>query len=255
MNGKSLSTEESGAAGPMAMSASGPVGSTSDAIPLLPSWASTGGGLDLESFASGDYRESVAIEVPAFHGIEPSISLDYNSSLKLQYSAGGNGAMGRGWALKGIAVIERATRGGGAPRFDANDVYALTGEEMVDCVAGMVSPSCASGGTHTTRIESYNRIKFDSSANRWLVWARDGTRYEFWPVGQVVPASGDTDLLDHYRWLLKSVTDTHGNQASYSYVCDQLVNCGVSQISYGPVTIAFAWESRPDPFYYATGKN
>jgi hypothetical protein len=117
----------------------------------------------------GSFSHAVGIETPGFRGLEPRISLGYSSE-------GRNGFVGVGWGLSGFSTIQRANQGLGTPKFDGNDVYMLDGQELVPCQAGSVSPSCTSGGTHSTKIESYLKIHFNSGANTWTVWAKDGTR-------------------------------------------------------------------------------
>lgn len=128
------------------------------------------GGLGDVVLSTGAYTQSVAIEVPPFHGLEPKLSLSYSSQ-------GGNGFAGVGWSLSGFSVIE-AKRGasGGV------DSYSLDGQELRACQTGSVSPSCTTGGTHSTKIESYLKIKFDSSTNTWSVWGKDGTKTVFSPT-------------------------------------------------------------------------
>src|SRR5712691_7604878 len=110
----------------------------------------------------GSFGYSIPIEVPAFHGLEPRLALAYSSE-------GRNGMLGVGWTLAGFSTIERANSGRGTPHFDANDIYLLDGQELVACVTGSASPSCTSGGTHSTKIESYLKIRFDSPTNTWTV--------------------------------------------------------------------------------------
>ncbi|MDQ5823738.1 MAG: hypothetical protein M3441_05925 [Chloroflexota bacterium] len=59
---------------------------------------------------------------------------------------------------------------------------------------------------------------------KWLVWAKDGTRYEFtqeawqgWrnPVGDC--PSVEQTYMEAYKWHLTDVVDTHGNKISYTY--------------------------------------
>ncbi|WP_217579008.1 hypothetical protein, partial [Mesorhizobium sp. GbtcB19] len=64
------------------------------------------------------------------------------------------GWLGYAWGVTGFDVIVRATPGYGMPAYDANDIFLLVGQAMVACVAGMVSPSCSTGGTHATENES-----------------------------------------------------------------------------------------------------
>ena len=91
--------------------------------------------------------------------------------------------MGVGWRIEGLSKIERASAHGGAPAFDASDVYMLDGQRAGGLRRGpSASPSClpSTGGTHTTRIESYRRIT-QNAGNTWTVTDRDGTRYDYFP--------------------------------------------------------------------------
>jgi hypothetical protein len=117
---------------------------------------------------SGSFAESIAIDVPGFRGLEPRLALSYSSE-------GGLGFAGVGWNLAGISVIERAKPGRGTPRYDSNDVYLLNGQELIPCPQGQ-SPSCTTGGTHTTKNETFLKYLYDSQANAWTIWAKNGVR-------------------------------------------------------------------------------
>lgn len=119
------------------------------------------------SGSSGAFLRTIAIRVPAFHDLEPRLALGYSSQ-------GGNGFAGVGWGLGGFGVVERFSPGLGSPRYDASDVYTLNGTELLPCPAPNPSPSCTTGGTHTTKVESYLRIQLQG--NTWTVWSRNGTR-------------------------------------------------------------------------------
>jgi len=215
--------------------------------------------LDPRDFGTGAFKQSIKLDVPAFHGLEPSISLDYQSGLPLQYSGSGSGWLGVGWRLRGIPVIERGVHGGGTPEFDTNDVYLLSGDELIACTAGIVSPSCSAGGTHASRVESYQKIVYSSTTNYWTVWAKDGTKYEFRPTNETTPVSPSdptaVTLANNYRWLLRQVTDPHGNQVTFAYVCSNAAYCHIDTITYGGAVVKFYFATRPDPFTYATGLN
>src|SRR5262249_38597537 len=126
--------------------------------------------------AHGTFGDSISISVPAFHGIEPKLALSYNSN-------GGNGLAGVGWSLSGFETIERGQPHHGQPRYDATDVFYLNGELLIQCpTSGATSPSCTtSDGTgigtyYFTQIESYRRIKYDSSGSgTWTIWDKNGT--------------------------------------------------------------------------------
>ncbi|MDX8525879.1 RHS repeat-associated core domain-containing protein [Mesorhizobium sp. MSK_1335] len=209
---------------------------------------------------NGNLGYSIAIDAPAFHGFEPQIALDYNSSRKTKLGGLYQGWLGYAWGLDGFDVIERATPGYGMPAYDANDIYLLDGQAMVACVAGMVSPSCSTGGTHATENESYRRIALNSTTNEWKVTDRDGTVSTFRSVGAVAnlnPAAGTPayDLAFSYRWLLTSVTDTNGNTVTYSYTCPASPTCYPAAITYNGASIQFYYETRPDLILMGNGRD
>ena len=59
------------------------------------------------------------------------------------------------------------------------------GQAMAACIAGMVSPSCSTGGTHATENESYRRVTRLNATNEWKVTDRDGTVSIFSSVAAV----------------------------------------------------------------------
>jgi RHS repeat-associated protein len=199
----------------------------------------------------GTFSTSVPVAVPAFHGIEPSIGLSYDSARP-------DGLVGMGWRLDATSYVARTGAHGGAPRFDDTDVFTLDGEKLVRC-----APSCATGGTHETRRRDFTRISFDGK--RWTRWRPDGVRLVYEPL-PLANAKGT------YRWALSTVTDTHGNTVAYSNDCDG-TECYLKSIAYadgpercktvgdfrlctpGPegARIHFYYEERPDPVSYGTG--
>jgi RHS repeat-associated protein len=183
----------------------------------------------------GAFQRTVPIAVPPFHGIEPKLSLAYDSSV-------GDGFVGVGWRLKGFSTIQRASPGGGAPNWDGNDVFLLDGVELVPCAAGSRSPSCITGGTHSTKIENYERITF---GNGWEVWKRDGTQllYESFARGGVGGAF----------WGLTAACDSHGNVVSYSWDCGDGQDCYPLTVSYNGNWIGLHREARPDVVTFAAG--
>lgn len=214
--------------------------------------------------SAGNLSYSVPVDTPAFRGLEPSISLDYNSSRKTKVGGLYQGWLGYAWGVDGFDVVERASPGFGLPSFDATDIFLLNGEELVPCVAGTVSPSCSTGGTHATENESFQRIAFSSSSNEWTVTGRTGTVSTFRSVSAIVgtnpaAATPEYDLGKNYRWLLSSVTDTHGNSVSYAYACPEMATspktavCYPDTVSYNGTVITFHREARPDLLLMANG--
>ncbi len=193
--------------------------------------------------ASGTFSYRIPIEVPAFHGITPELSLKYDSSAS-------NGWTGVGWRLNGLSRIERASAGKGAPKYDASDIYLLDGEELVPCVAGSVSPSCTTGGTHSVKLEDYRKITQagTGSSSRWTVIDKDGTKRVYAPSYPVV-----SDLV--FRWGLSQVIDTKNNVVTYSWSVNQFGCCWEypESVAYNGTTVRFHYETRSDKEQHAVG--
>ncbi|HWB77746.1 MAG TPA: toxin TcdB middle/N-terminal domain-containing protein, partial [Nannocystaceae bacterium] len=188
----------------------------------------------------GTYSDAIAIEVPAFRSITPKLALRYDSS-------GGNGILGVGWNLDGVGVIERASPGKGAPRYDGDDIFLLDGQELIACASDSVSPSCTTGGTHSTKMESYERIAYGAD-DRWVVHSKEGIRREY---AATFVVDGDAS-----RWALDRVVDPLGNVVTYHWGTNEIGCCWeqLDAITYDGVTIAFHYEPRPDPELAAIGR-
>ncbi|WP_445504878.1 RHS repeat-associated core domain-containing protein [Microvirga sp. G4-2] len=203
---------------------------------------------------NGSYTYSVPIEVPPYHGLEPKLRLVYDSNRGLAAGRALAGWVGTGWSLEGFSSIVRIAPRRGTPLFDLNDRWMLDGEELAPCTRDMGGASCKTGGTHTTRIESYRRIVRDDERNRWTVTARDGTTYTYVSSG-LLGASSPTDanLLQHHTYLLQMAEDTHGNKVQYGYQCASATVCYLSTVSYNGTLISLYREAKPDPMPVATG--
>lgn len=163
-----------------AIGATAPVAQAQTQIPVQKLAAASSGvtAQDQVDGANGSFQQTIPIEVPPFFGIEPKLALTYESKV-------GNGPLGMGWRVGGLSVIQRASPGRGAPTFDGNDVYLLDGQQLTACTTGMstTAASCAAGGTHTTRVESFLRIvRNGGSVNNWFLRMRNGTRLTYLPI-------------------------------------------------------------------------
>ncbi|HZS39020.1 MAG TPA: FG-GAP-like repeat-containing protein, partial [Polyangia bacterium] len=196
-------------------------------------------GLGTSSVArfTGELAHHIPIQVPPYHGLEPALALHYHSGQR-------DGFVGVGWTLKGVNVIQRASPGRGAPNYGGGDIFLLDGMELVPCAAGSVSPSCANGGTHATKIESYHRVAYDGTS--WRVTRKDGTVEQYDPVYTTV---GGT-----FRWGLSSVSDRNGNVVNYHWWCEAGLECYPASITYNRTTVTFNREQRAlDNLTFANG--
>ncbi len=194
----------------------------SDAIGKIPANFSVG--------ATGAVIYQVPIEVvPGINGMQPSLSLNYNSR-------GGNGVMGVGWSFGGVSMVHRC----------GND-YTHDGKAMPITLTGDDN-RCFNGKRiidGRTEIDSFNKI----------TEINDG--YE------VLTKNGLTKLYTHqvklgsatYQWLLKSVKDKYNNQIIYSYI-NHKGHSYLSDIKYSGGKIVFKYkENREDSVSrYLAGK-
>jgi hypothetical protein len=186
-------------------------------------------GVPAQPFAgAGQHR--VPLTVPAWRGLEPALAITYASNAKA-------GWLGVGMTLEGVSTIERVSANLGAPTYGASDTYLLDGEPMIACVAGSPSPSCLTGGTHTTKRERYVRIV--KAGTTWTVTSPTG-------VAEVY-----TTLAEPFA-VLTSRTDRSGNAVTFSYAVVSGTTYPTS-IAYNGTTISFAREARPEPLTLGTG--
>jgi RHS repeat-associated protein len=231
---------------------------------------------------NGNYRQSIAFEVPPFRGLEPKLSLSYDSSRGIRNIPNAGGLLGVGWSIDGLSVIERTSgtvftagtnkpaSGRGVPAYGAAgfapDSFALDGEELVPCaqvISPLATPSCAvavaappPGGVlaYAPRVENFQRIRQDTTNNTWEITAKEGVRYVYYAF------EGGTSATT-FRWQLATVYDRRGNRVDYNWYCTN-TPCIISSITYKNAgstealyTIYFSYELRPDPISFATGKD
>jgi hypothetical protein len=103
---------------------------------------------------TGAARYTIPIAVPpGTAGMAPSLSLAYNSQA-------GNGLVGMGFSLEGLAAIGRcprtiATDGvRGSVNYDANDRFCLDGQRLI-AISGTYG---ANGAEYRTEIESFTKV-------------------------------------------------------------------------------------------------
>jgi RHS repeat-associated protein len=204
----------------------------------------------------GQFQATVSVVVPAFHNIEPKLTLTYTSTQT-------NGWLGAGWSLSGgPSYIAQVSKSRGVPRRDGSDIFTLDGLELIPCQPQSTSPSCStavaafgnSNGFYSTKTDTFRRIQYVSTGNLWHVWDTNGRRRDY------------TLDADDTRWCLTADTDTHGNQVTYRYQVLYGPNSSVSdsylyEIAYPGqgndpnlgAHIRFYYDTRPDVVTYGVG--
>ncbi|HEY3359570.1 MAG TPA: FG-GAP-like repeat-containing protein [Polyangia bacterium] len=187
----------------------------------------------------GGFGEQIPIEAPPFFQLKPELGLVYSSG-------GADGAAGVGWSVAGVGVIERVGARRGAPAFAGwQDTFLLDGQELVACPTAGPSASCAAGGTHATKIESYVKIARDATADKWYVWTATGVKKTYAAV--LATGSGT------FRYGLVEVRDVSGNAVTYNWWCEAGADCYPDTVTYSHTVIKFLRKARTIPAKFAMG--
>jgi len=187
----------------------------------------------------GSFNYSVPIEVaPGINGMQPNISLNYNSNAK-------NGIAGWGWSIGGLSVITRCKatlfRDGYTSGINSGDQYKYC----------MNSQRLVKVGTNVyqTESESYSRIV--KTDERWLVYERSGKVLEFGATSN--SRREDADGVP-YLWSISKVSDLSGNYLTANYEKDSVLGSfRIQKIEYtknsagnSNQVVEFKYENRPD---------
>ena len=208
------------------------------------------GSLDVSPSGAATY--TIPIECPpGINGMQPNISLVYNSQ-------SGNGIAGWGFNIGGLSSISRVPRtiySDGAAngiKDRINDAYALDGNRLI-----WDPNSSSSYGNHGsvfyTEMEMFSRITIHPNVvgPGWFkVQAKDGSIYNY--------GSGQGKLSyqgAEQAWMLDFVQNTTGQTMIYEYDHSDTLYAYVNKIIYGhngKDTIEFFYQPRFDsiPIHY-----
>ncbi|MDR1388486.1 MAG: hypothetical protein LBJ31_00720, partial [Treponema sp.] len=147
---------------------------------------------------------------PGRAGMKPAVAVGYSSD-------GGNGVMGKGFALEAGGEITYDTRRG-LPVYgeEEKNAFLLDGARLVR--------GAKNGGVYTYRARketSFERIRhYTGAQDYWEVTDKGGTTRIYGMRGDAASADkswGGSGAGKKYRWLLESVTDSFGNRVRYEY--------------------------------------
>jgi RHS repeat-associated protein len=162
----------------------------------------------------GSYSYNIPIWVPpGTNGMQPSLSLSYNSR-------GGNGLLGVGWSLGGFSQITRCPKtmrvsGTVAPvTYFGEDQFCLDGNPLVK----------VADKKYRTKMETFSKIVQVGSGLEmiWKVFSKDGRIMTFMPDGvtrrfKTGGAQGALSSEFVPGWWLSSIADRFGNSIDYKY--------------------------------------
>lgn len=155
---------------------------------------------------------------PGIAGVQPSLSLVYNSSGPESY-------LSEGWGLSGISAITKIPktiefdgRSSAVVNSDNYDAIALDGSRL------FYDPA---KDEYKTEFESFSRIKKLNDENGQIyykVWTKDGSIMEFGKTPDSKQHLIDINGLESpvtMSWYVSKVQDVHGNAINYSYFNNQ----------------------------------
>lgn len=148
---------------------------------------------------------------PGTNGMEPSLSLNYNSDA-------GSDWLGEGWGITGLGSIDRrGPNHSGAPTYTSSDTFVLQLGGSQKLVYTGQDLAGNPGNYYHSQIENFMRIEFVGASNSWIVTDKSGTKYFF---GSSIASqhSNPGNAAQVFSWKLDKVLDTHGVfwTASYS---------------------------------------
>ncbi|HLP43766.1 MAG TPA: SpvB/TcaC N-terminal domain-containing protein, partial [Candidatus Nanoarchaeia archaeon] len=150
---------------------------------------------------SGTFNFEVPIAVPpGRNGIEPKLSLRYNSQPQTETSV-----VGYGWEIP-IPFIERVNKRGTDRMFSDTYFYSSLSGELAS----------TSATTYKAKVEDGDFFTYEFSSNSWTMKDRDGTIYKF---GHSAATRQDdpNNSSNISKWLLEEIRDRNDNYMTYEY--------------------------------------
>ena len=180
---------------------------------------------------------------PGRNGMQPSLSLEYNSQNNENINN-----FGYGWTIN-IPYIERTNKLGTDHLYIDNYFSSY--------MEGELNPITLSDGTHGSygaKIENGNFSKHTfNTGNYWEVTDKNGTKYTFGSLNGIGNLSDPSNATRTYRWYLTEVRDTNDNFIKYEYSSNYQGQIYPTKIKYtgsgaadGIFEIEFFTESRND---------
>ena len=225
--------------------------------------------------------------MPPFRGLEPRLSLSYDSARGLRNGSGVEAVMGIGWRLEGLSHIDRVSgsqapatgtdkRPGGFGTGVYSDTYAtgqmpsdnflFDGVELYPCNEvqnQLTTPTCTTDGADTgsvvryaPRVETFVRLRRDTAANKWEVTSPDGIKSTYQSLEATASAST-------YQWFLTKTEDKRGNHIDYIYTnvgaTGEFQLRAIKYYNTAPLAnkvaqIDFDYDHRPDDYSYSDGQ-
>jgi RHS repeat-associated protein len=241
------------------------------AMLLAPAESSAAAGRTPGSFSvspTGAATYSIPMwEPPGTRGLQPNLSLDYNSRSP-------DGSLGPGWNVSGLSAITRCQKtveqdGVDTPiALTSADVFCLDGNRLR--VTSGLATYGVPGSTYQTEFADFSLVTANATAGngpQWfLVQGKNGLYYEYGNTADS-RVTTSTSVPTPYTWLLNKVYDRDGNSYVITYGPGAAGSSGVAvpvSASYTPstkgstsynYTISFTWVARQSLFPNSNAKS
>lgn len=171
---------------------------------------------------NGSATYTIPIKVPpGINGLEPNLSLEYNSGIK-------NGLLGMGWSLNGISTITRGpstlmTDGFiDGVDFDEDDRFYLNGKRLIIANEDQGYQYGDPGAEYRTEIDEFSKVITIGTAGTgpqyFEVWLKNGFKLYFGnSADSRIEAQGKDSVL---IWAVNRIEDLNGNYMTVSYFED-----------------------------------
>ncbi|WP_445357512.1 FG-GAP-like repeat-containing protein [Microbulbifer sp. ANSA002] len=181
-------------------------------------------------------------------GVAPEVTLNYSSS-------GGNGLLGRGWAIGGMSGVSRcrqtlAIDGQVTPlNWSASDRFCLDGQRLIKTSGSQYG---AVGATYKTEMDSYVMVTSVGGSlgkpSYFKVERKDGS------ISYYGNSTDSKQLVGNHTlsWAQNRFEDSVGNHMEYRYEGDTKTGHRIKKIRYAfgsgsyNAEIEFFYEPRPD---------
>jgi len=191
--------------------------------------------------ASGALTYDYPLDIPqGRNGLQPSISLQYNSQ-----NTSNENILGYGWNLS-IPYIERMNKMGIDKLYRENYFSSSFFGEMA---TGTLSDEIH--GTYLPRVQSGENVLYEyHTGDFWTMKTKEGLLYTF---GQTnISRQENSDGTKIYKWMVDKIEDSNGNSIDFTYT-KETGQIYPSSITYtnasgidGIYAIQFAYENRAD---------
>jgi len=217
------------------------------------------GSVDVSATGGAVYSIPIAVS-PGTKGIQPNISLTYNSQA-------GVGVMGKGWNISGLSAISRSGKTfyhdnkNEKIKFDDTDHFVFDGMTLIPVNGN----SGADNTEYRTEIESYVRFfsrgRIGNSPERFETKMKDGSVVEYGSSSNSrVNISSRTEPLS---WNISKITDEFGNYMTFTYINNSTTtgdfliseinytgNTSANQLPYNKVVFEYEDYANFVPYYF-----